>query len=71
MAEIGTGPGLVRMSVGETTTWPQKSPPARLADSVLRLLSNRTAWLLLLLIIPAMLPLAAPGYFFKAHDGSA
>ncbi len=46
-----------------------KSQPAHFTDSVLRLLRNRTAWLLLLLLIPAMLPLAAPGYFFKAHDG--
>ena len=69
MAETGTGRGLPRMSVGVSATRPSKSLPARCADSLLRLLSNRTAWLLLLLLIPAMLPLAAPGYFFKAHDG--
>lgn len=30
--------------------------------------SSWALWLALALIIPAMLPLAAPGYFFKAHD---
>lgn len=29
---------------------------------------GRAAWLALLLTIPALLPLLAPGYFFKAHD---
>jgi hypothetical protein len=29
---------------------------------------NRTVWLALLLTIPALLPLAAPGYFLQAHD---
>ncbi len=29
---------------------------------------NRTMWLALLLVIPALLPLAAPGYFLQAHD---
>jgi len=34
-----------------------------------RLFADSHLGLLLLLIIPALLPLAAPGYFFKAHDG--
>ena len=29
---------------------------------------NRTMWLALLLVIPALLPLVAPGYFLQAHD---
>ncbi len=33
-----------------------------------RLFTDRIAWLALLLALPAMLPLFAPGYFFKAHD---
>ncbi len=33
-----------------------------------RVYANPHAWLALLLVIPAMLPLFAPGYFFKAHD---
>ena len=33
-----------------------------------RLFGDYHAWLVILLILPAMLPLAAPGYFFKAHD---
>lgn len=33
-----------------------------------RLCADYHAWLLILLILPALLPLAAPGYFFKAHD---
>ena len=69
MAETGTRRSLTRMSVIVSSTRSPQSLPARFADSVLRLLSHRTAWLLLLLIIPAMLPLVAPGYFFKAHDG--
>ena len=70
MAETGAGRGLTRMSAVASSTRAPRSLPARLADPLLRLLSNRTAWVLLLLLIPAMLPLAAPGYFFKAHDGS-
>ena len=69
MAETGARRGPVRMSTVISATRSPQSLPARLADSLLRLLSNRTAWVLLLLLIPAMLPLAAPGYFFKAHDG--
>ena len=34
-----------------------------------RRLPGYSAWLLLLLAIPACLPLVAPGYFFNAHDG--
>lgn len=30
--------------------------------------NRRTLWLALLLAIPALLPLAAPGYFLEAHD---
>ena len=70
MAEIGARRGMARPSAAVSAPCPPQSLPARLAGSLLRLLSNRTAWLLLLLLIPAMLPLAAPGYFFKAHDGS-
>jgi hypothetical protein len=70
VAETGAGRGLRRMSAVASSTRAPRSLPARLADPLLRLLSNRTAWVLLLLLIPAMLPLAAPGYFFKAHDGS-
>lgn len=33
-----------------------------------RLFAGRYAWLALLLAVPAMLPLFAAGYFFKAHD---
>ncbi len=33
-----------------------------------RLTADRHIWLALLLTVPAMLPLFAPGYFFKAHD---
>lgn len=33
-----------------------------------RLFARRSAWLVLLLTIPAMLPLFRPGYFFNAHD---
>jgi hypothetical protein len=69
VAETGTSRGLVRMSAVVSPTRSPKRLAARFAAFSQRLLSNRTAWLLLLLIIPAMLPLAAPGYFFKAHDG--
>jgi hypothetical protein len=69
VTEISSGHGLTRMDVTVSSDRSPQSLPARFADSVLRLLSNRTAWLLLLLLIPVMLPLAAPGYFFKAHDG--
>ncbi len=34
----------------------------------IRSFAGSPVWLLLLLILPAILPLAAPGYFFKAHD---
>ena len=70
MAETRPERGITRMSAVVSAARSPQSLPARLADSLLRLLSNRTAWVLLLLLIPAMLPLAAPGYFFKAHDGS-
>jgi hypothetical protein len=70
VAEIGGGRGVTRMGAVASASRSPQSLPARLVDSLLRLFSNRTAWVLLLLIIPAMLPLAAPGYFFKAHDGS-
>ena len=33
-----------------------------------RLTADPYIWLALLLVVPAMLPLFAPGYFFKAHD---
>ena len=29
---------------------------------------SSTVWLVLLLTLPALLPLLAPGYFYKAHD---
>jgi hypothetical protein len=70
VAETSPGRGATRMSAVASASRSSQSLPARLIDSLHRLLSNRTAWLLLLLLIPAMLPLAAPGYFFKAHDGS-
>ena len=70
MAETSPERGVTRMSVVVPASRSPQSLPARLANALLRLLSNRTAWLLLLFLIPAMLPLAAPGYFFKAHDGS-
>jgi hypothetical protein len=65
VAEIGAG----RVGAADSVTRSSKGLAARSADSILRLLSSRTGWLLLLLVLPAMLPLAAPGYFFKAHDG--
>jgi hypothetical protein len=68
MVETGAGCDLTQAGVVPSTRSTRKFP-AQVADSVFRLLSNRAAWLLLLLILPAMLPLAAPGYFFKAHDG--
>jgi hypothetical protein len=70
VAETSSGRGVTRMSVVVSASRSPQSLPARLVNSLLGLLLNRTAWLLLLLLIPAMLPLAAPGYFFKAHDGS-
>ncbi len=70
MAETATRRGLTRMSAVVSSTRSPKTFPSRFAVTLLHLLSNRNAWVLLLLIIPAMLPLAAPGYFFKAHDGS-
>jgi hypothetical protein len=70
VAETGAGRDVTRMSVVVSASRSPQSLPARRVSSLLGLLSNRTAWLLLLLLIPAMLPLAAPGYFFKAHDGS-
>ena len=70
MAETSLGRGVTRMSAVASASRSPQSLPARLIDSLLRLLSNRTAWVLLLLLIPAMLPLAAPGYFFTAHDGT-
>jgi hypothetical protein len=33
-----------------------------------RKLAHPTVWLALLLVLPALLPLAAPGYFLEAHD---
>ena len=58
------------MSVIVPASRSPQSLPAEIVYALLRLLSSRTAWLLLLFLIPAMLPLAAPGYFFRAHDGS-
>jgi hypothetical protein len=70
VAETSPGRGVTRVSVVVSASRSSQGVPARLVTSLLRLLSNRTAWVLLLLLIPAMLPLTAPGYFFKAHDGS-
>lgn len=38
------------------------------AQPLIRRSADRQAWLALLLVIPALLPLLAPGYFFQAHD---
>ena len=46
-----------------------RSPIHRFARWLTHLLAERAFVLALLLTIPALLPLAAPGYFFGAHDG--
>ncbi len=45
------------------------SPVRRFSHWVSRWAAERTFVLAMLLIVPAMLPLTAPGYFFDAHDG--
>lgn len=40
----------------------------RMASVRARLFADSHAWLVLLLAIPALLPLSAPGYFLEAHD---
>lgn len=44
------------------------SPIRRTGHWLRRRAADPHAWLVLLLVIPALLPLLAPGYFFKAHD---
>ena len=46
-----------------------RSPVGRFTSWLSHLWAERTFVLALLLVIPALLPLAAPGYFFGAHDG--
>ena len=46
-----------------------RSPIRRFAHWLTHLLAERVFVLALLLTIPALLPLTAPGYFFGAHDG--
>lgn len=51
------------------TTSPIDPTIARVsAPSPIRRGADPHAWLALLLVIPALLPLLAPGYFFQAHD---
>ncbi len=49
-----------------STTVP--APRGRLASAVSAITADKHLWLAILLAMPAMLPLFAPGYFMKAHD---
>jgi hypothetical protein len=44
------------------------APRGRLASVLAAITADKGVWLAMLLAIPAMLPLFAPGYFMEAHD---
>lgn len=44
------------------------APRGRFASAIAAFTADKHLWLALLLTIPAMLPIFAPGYFMKAHD---